>query len=138
MAKSLYSKVARWCEVDIPDFLSYEDWITWFSSLRISKGFKDVLEGVWKHGTCLIRSVPFIVRKWKPTTGLSQDELTFVPLWIKLHGVLALAFTANGLSAIATLLGTPMYCHCIDTVVIVAPKLDGNGFMMHIVTVEYE
>ncbi|GJT48765.1 RNA-directed DNA polymerase, eukaryota [Tanacetum coccineum] len=47
MAKSLYRKVARWCEVDIPDFLSYEDWITWFSSLRIAKGFKDVLEGIF-------------------------------------------------------------------------------------------
>ncbi|GJW79512.1 RNA-directed DNA polymerase, eukaryota [Tanacetum coccineum] len=44
MAQFLYRKVARWWEVDIPDLLSYEDWLAWFTSLRLPKGFKDVLE----------------------------------------------------------------------------------------------
>ncbi|GKC28591.1 RNA-directed DNA polymerase, eukaryota, partial [Tanacetum coccineum] len=47
MAKALYSKVARWCEMEIPVFDSYEDWLNWFISLRFSKVFKDMLEGIF-------------------------------------------------------------------------------------------
>ncbi|GJS88285.1 RNA-directed DNA polymerase, eukaryota [Tanacetum coccineum] len=41
-------KVARWWDFDIPEFssYSYEEWITWFKSIRIPKAVKDVLEGV--------------------------------------------------------------------------------------------
>ncbi|GKA76412.1 RNA-directed DNA polymerase, eukaryota [Tanacetum coccineum] len=46
MAKAHYSKVARWCKMEIPVFDSYEDWLNWFISLRFSKAFKDMLEGV--------------------------------------------------------------------------------------------
>ncbi|GKC53288.1 RNA-directed DNA polymerase, eukaryota [Tanacetum coccineum] len=68
MAKALYSKVARWCEMEIPVFDSYEDWLNWFISLHFSKAFKDMLEdGVWievddakckiaKLGWCVDRS----------------------------------------------------------------------------------
>nr|GEV55839.1 ribonuclease H-like domain-containing protein [Tanacetum cinerariifolium] len=44
MAKALYSKVARWCEMEIFVFYFYEDWLNWFISLRFSKVFKDMLE----------------------------------------------------------------------------------------------
>ncbi|GKC26964.1 RNA-directed DNA polymerase, eukaryota [Tanacetum coccineum] len=47
MARLLLRKVARWWELDIPEFLSYEDWLAWFTSIRLPKGFKDVLEGVF-------------------------------------------------------------------------------------------
>ncbi|GJU89053.1 RNA-directed DNA polymerase, eukaryota [Tanacetum coccineum] len=47
MARHLLRKVARWWELEIPEFLSYEDWLAWFTSIRLSKGFKDVLEGVF-------------------------------------------------------------------------------------------
>ncbi|GKB87576.1 RNA-directed DNA polymerase, eukaryota, partial [Tanacetum coccineum] len=45
MARLLWRKAARWWDFNIPEFLSYEDWIAWFDSIRISKVFKDVLEG---------------------------------------------------------------------------------------------
>nr|GEV62499.1 hypothetical protein [Tanacetum cinerariifolium] len=41
-----------------------------------------------------------------PSSKLSKEELSFVPVWIKFHGVPILAFTADGLSVIATRLGT--------------------------------
>ncbi|GKB28399.1 RNA-directed DNA polymerase, eukaryota [Tanacetum coccineum] len=47
MAKALYSKVARWCEMEIPVFDSYKYWLNWFISLRFSKAFKDMLEGIF-------------------------------------------------------------------------------------------
>ncbi|GJX68872.1 zinc knuckle CX2CX4HX4C containing protein, partial [Tanacetum coccineum] len=33
------------------------------------------LEGVLEHGPCLIRNVPFILRKWNPSSKLSKDGL---------------------------------------------------------------
>nr|GEV35215.1 hypothetical protein [Tanacetum cinerariifolium] len=63
-------------------------------------------------GVVLLVEIPVILvfgsRKWTPTTELSQDELTFVLIWVKLHGVPALTFRADGLSFIATRLGTLM------------------------------
>ncbi|GKE00918.1 RNA-directed DNA polymerase, eukaryota, partial [Tanacetum coccineum] len=47
MARLLISKVARWWELDIPNLLSYEDWLSWFNSLRLPKGVKDILEGIF-------------------------------------------------------------------------------------------
>ncbi|GJT58091.1 putative ribonuclease H-like domain-containing protein [Tanacetum coccineum] len=100
------------------------------------------------------------------TPELSQDELTSIPVWVKLYGVLALALTFDGLSAIATRIGTPMMLDScsvtaytqswghmdyalalIDlrgdrarktSLVIYVPRLDGNGFMFHTIKVEHE
>ncbi|GJR34328.1 RNA-directed DNA polymerase, eukaryota [Tanacetum coccineum] len=47
MAHLLFRKVARWWDLYIPEFISYEDWLAWFNSIRLAKGFKDVLEGVF-------------------------------------------------------------------------------------------
>ncbi|GJU57999.1 RNA-directed DNA polymerase, eukaryota [Tanacetum coccineum] len=47
IARLLWRKVARWWDFDIPEFSSYEEWITWFKSIRIPKVVKDVLEGVF-------------------------------------------------------------------------------------------
>nr|GEW09981.1 RNA-directed DNA polymerase, eukaryota [Tanacetum cinerariifolium] len=44
---SMAKEVARWCEMEIPVFYSYEDWLNWFISLRFSKAFKDMLEGIF-------------------------------------------------------------------------------------------
>ncbi|GJV81034.1 RNA-directed DNA polymerase, eukaryota, partial [Tanacetum coccineum] len=47
VARQLLLKVARWWELDIQDFHSYVDWLSWFNGLRLSKGLKCVLEGVF-------------------------------------------------------------------------------------------
>ncbi|GJY63704.1 zinc finger, CCHC-type containing protein [Tanacetum coccineum] len=64
------------------------------------------LEGILDHGPWLIPNAPFILRKLTLISKLSKEELTYVHVWIKCHGVLVLEFTADGLSAIATRLGT--------------------------------
>ncbi|GJT09612.1 JmjC domain-containing protein [Tanacetum coccineum] len=77
----------------------------------------------------LIRNALFILRKWTPSSNLSKEELSFVPVWFKFHGVLVSAFTGDGLSVIATCLGTPMIVDCAlkDTMVISIPNRNGNG-----------
>ncbi|GJT22785.1 RNA-directed DNA polymerase, eukaryota [Tanacetum coccineum] len=47
VARNILLKVARWWELEIQDFHSYADWLSWFNALRLSKGLKDVLEGVF-------------------------------------------------------------------------------------------
>ncbi|GJY38270.1 zinc knuckle CX2CX4HX4C containing protein [Tanacetum coccineum] len=97
-------------------------------SMEDKRGFvfiKFSFEGVLGDGPCLIHSVPFILRKWKLAAELSQDELTSAPVWVKLHGVHALAFTADGLSDIATRFGTPMM---LDSCTVTASATSHDGF----------
>ncbi|GJY58836.1 RNA-directed DNA polymerase, eukaryota [Tanacetum coccineum] len=47
LARLIWRKVARWWDIDIPDFYSYEEWIAWFNSIRLPKVVKEVLEGVF-------------------------------------------------------------------------------------------
>ncbi|GJX36417.1 hypothetical protein Tco_0247974 [Tanacetum coccineum] len=47
MARLLLRKVTRWWELEYPDLNSYEEWLAWFNSIRLHKGLKDVLEGVF-------------------------------------------------------------------------------------------
>nr|GEW46409.1 RNA-directed DNA polymerase, eukaryota [Tanacetum cinerariifolium] len=63
-ARLLMLKVASWWEFEIQDFHSYADWLIWFINRRLSKGLKDVLEGVfyesgfvWKFSSTLKASL---------------------------------------------------------------------------------
>ncbi|GJX07361.1 RNA-directed DNA polymerase, eukaryota, partial [Tanacetum coccineum] len=47
LARTLWRKIARWWETDIPDFSCYEEWIAWFKTTRFSKAPKEMLEGVF-------------------------------------------------------------------------------------------
>ncbi|GJZ50574.1 RNA-directed DNA polymerase, eukaryota [Tanacetum coccineum] len=46
LARQLLIKVARWWELEIHDFTTYDEWLFWLTNLRVSKGFKNVFEGV--------------------------------------------------------------------------------------------
>ncbi|GJS50339.1 putative reverse transcriptase domain-containing protein [Tanacetum coccineum] len=45
---------------------------------------------------------------WNPDVNLLKENVGNVPVWVKLHGVLVTAFNEDGLSALATKLGTPL------------------------------
>nr|GEW37116.1 RNA-directed DNA polymerase, eukaryota [Tanacetum cinerariifolium] len=47
LARLLWSKVARWWDFDILDFSAYEEWITWFKTIRLPKVVKEFLEVVF-------------------------------------------------------------------------------------------
>ncbi|GJU83901.1 zinc knuckle CX2CX4HX4C containing protein [Tanacetum coccineum] len=98
------------------------------------------LERVLEHGLWLICNAPFILRKWSPSYVLSKEELTFVLVWIKFHGIHISVFTVDGLSAIATLLGTLIMVDqaLMETMMISIPNPASNGVSMHTIKVEYE
>ncbi|GJU60080.1 reverse transcriptase domain-containing protein [Tanacetum coccineum] len=92
-----------------------------------------------------------------PDVNLLKEDVANVPVWVKLHGVPVMAFSEDGLSAIATKLGTPLMLNsytsdmCMqswgrsiyiramiklwadvelkDTIMVAMPKHVGRGFI---------
>ncbi|GKA30197.1 retrotransposon protein, putative, ty1-copia subclass, partial [Tanacetum coccineum] len=60
------------------------------------------------NGLWFIRNNPLILKKWHPDVNLLKEDVSTVPVWVKLHGVPVKAFGEDGLSAIATKLCTPL------------------------------
>ncbi|GJW18464.1 C2H2 and C2HC zinc fingers superfamily protein [Tanacetum coccineum] len=86
----------------------------------ISKRFADTAYGFFlgeeggipysmlENGPWFIRNNPLILKKWHPDENLLKGDVSNVPVWVKLYGVLLTAFREDGLSVIATKLGTPL------------------------------
>ncbi|GKA52793.1 nucleotide-binding alpha-beta plait domain-containing protein, partial [Tanacetum coccineum] len=71
-----------------------------------SKGTKrDGLDRVLEHGPWIIRNTPLILNRWTPNGSLKRDEVTKVPVWVKLHNVPVVPNSADGLCLIATQVG---------------------------------
>ncbi|GJS82205.1 retrotransposon protein, putative, ty1-copia subclass [Tanacetum coccineum] len=130
-----------------------------FSSM---KGLNSMLE----NGSWFIRNNPLILRKWHPDVNLLKEDVGTVLVWIKLNGVPVTAFSEDGLSAIATKLGTPLmldsytsdmcmqswgkssYARAMivlradvelkDNIVEAMPKITGEGYYTCNIRVEYE
>lgn len=124
------------------------------------------LDGVLENGPWFIRKTPIVLKKWSSTASLLKEDLVSVPIWVKFHGVPIAAFTEDGLSAIASKLGTPLMLDsytssmCVnswgrldfaralidvradrvpkDTMVVSVPFVEGVGYSLHTVRVEYE
>ncbi|GJV68900.1 putative reverse transcriptase domain-containing protein [Tanacetum coccineum] len=126
----------------------------------------DGLDAVLENGPWFIRNNPLILKKWDPDVNLLKEDVVNVPVWVKLHGVPVTAFSEDGLSVIATKLGTPLMLDsytsnmCIqswgrssnaralikvraevelkDNIIVAMPKLAGERFYTCNVRVEYE
>nr|GEW70557.1 hypothetical protein [Tanacetum cinerariifolium] len=47
MMKDLYASIAKWWDVNMPEFSSFEEWWEWYSNFRLSSKLKMLLEGVF-------------------------------------------------------------------------------------------
>jgi hypothetical protein len=74
-----------------------------FFKFNSSKGVDDLLE----NGPWLIRNVSIILKPWTLNTNLLKEDLTIIPVWVKFHDVPLAMFSDDGLSLLATLIGTP-------------------------------
>ncbi|XP_022003117.1 uncharacterized protein LOC110900537 [Helianthus annuus] len=125
-------------------------------------GLTKVLEG----GPWLIRKVPLFLNIWSPKVSLKKDGVKAIPLWVKLHNVPISVYTDDGLSLLASKLGTPKRLDsytadmCVDNwgrssyaramievnadselkdyITLAIPKMDEEGYIMERVKVEYE
>ncbi|GJY81713.1 putative reverse transcriptase domain-containing protein [Tanacetum coccineum] len=66
------------------------------------------LDAMLENGPWFIRNNPLILRKWHPDEKLLKEDVSTIPVWVKLHGVPVTAFSEDDLSIIATKLGTPL------------------------------
>ncbi|XP_071727851.1 uncharacterized protein [Rutidosis leptorrhynchoides] len=76
----------------------------YFFKFSTAQGMLDVIE----NGPWMIRTVPIILNKWSPDVSLSKEDLTKVPVWVKLHDIPLTGYTADGLSMIASNIGKPI------------------------------
>nr|GEX72478.1 hypothetical protein [Tanacetum cinerariifolium] len=65
----------------------------------------DGLDAMLENGLWFIQNNPLILKKWHPNENLLKEDVSIVPIWVKLHGVPVTAFSEDGLSVIATKLG---------------------------------
>ncbi|GJV20784.1 zinc finger, CCHC-type containing protein [Tanacetum coccineum] len=66
------------------------------------------INAMLENGPWFIRNNLLILKKWHPDENLLKEDVSIVPVWVKLHGVPITAFSEDGLSAIATKLSTPL------------------------------
>ncbi|GKG15633.1 zinc finger, CCHC-type containing protein [Tanacetum coccineum] len=107
-----------------------------------------------------------ILKKWHSDENLLKEDVRTIPVWVKLHKVPVMAFSKDGLSIIATELGTPLmldsytFNMCIqswgrssyarvmielradvelkDNIIVAMPKIIEEGHYICNVRVEYE
>ena len=124
------------------------------------------LDAILEGGPWMIKNSPIILKKWTMNTSLKKEELTRIPVWVKLHDVPLQVFSEDGISIIATHLGTPIMLDsytsamCIDSwgrssfarclieidshadlkesITVGVPLVDSLGFTSEIIRVEYE
>ncbi|GJS52384.1 zinc knuckle CX2CX4HX4C containing protein [Tanacetum coccineum] len=126
----------------------------------------DLQEAVLEGGPWFIRKSSIILKKWSMDTRLLKDELTRIPIWVKLHDVPIQVFEEDGISLIATFIGKPVmldsytssmcieswgrssFARClievnsevdlVDVVTIGILSLSEDGFTKETIRVEYE
>ncbi|GJV77614.1 hypothetical protein Tco_1509198 [Tanacetum coccineum] len=69
---------------------------------------EEVSSRVLENGPWLIHLVPLILNVWTPNAKLKKDEITSIPIWVKLYNVPIVAYSEVGLSLITTQLGKPI------------------------------
>ncbi|GKA14558.1 putative reverse transcriptase domain-containing protein [Tanacetum coccineum] len=84
--------------------------------------WKDVLE----NGPWMICNIPIILKKWSMTTPLSKEELTRIPVWVKIHDVPLQVFSEDGISIISSQL---------ESLTMGVPLIEDEGFSIETITV---
>ncbi|GJZ21620.1 putative reverse transcriptase domain-containing protein [Tanacetum coccineum] len=101
----------------------------------------DGLDAMLENGSWFIRNNSLILKKWHPNENLMKEDISTVPVWVKLHGVPVMAFSEDGLSAIATKLAMIELRADVelkDNIVVDIPKLTREGHYICNVRIEYE
>ncbi|KAJ0762611.1 putative transcription factor interactor and regulator CCHC(Zn) family [Helianthus annuus] len=133
-----------------------------FFKFEDRKGMDAVLEG----GPWMIRNKPTFLNIWSPSNTLTKEEFKKVAVWVKFHDVPLVAYSDDGLSMLASKIGSPVrldsytmdmcneawgwssYARALieisadqdlkGTLSMAIPELDGNKYVTETIRVEYE
>ncbi|GJS64226.1 zf-CCHC domain-containing protein [Tanacetum coccineum] len=78
----------------------------------VSESSIDGLNPMLENHPWFIRNHPLILKKCNPEVNLLKEDVGTVLVWVKLHEVPITAFSKDGMSVVATKLGTPLICSC--------------------------
>ncbi|GKB80477.1 putative reverse transcriptase domain-containing protein [Tanacetum coccineum] len=95
----------------------------------------DGLDAMLENGSWFIRNNPLILRKWHFDENLVKEDVSTIPVWVKLYDVPVTAFSEDGLSAIATKLAD---IELEDNIMTAMPKITKEGYYTCNIRVEYE
>ncbi|GJU27727.1 zinc knuckle CX2CX4HX4C containing protein [Tanacetum coccineum] len=101
----------------------------WDNTELLRKVVETGLEDVLKNGPWMIRNSPIILKKWTINSRLCKEELTRIPVWVKIHDFPIQVFSKDGLSFIASQ---------IESLTMGVPLIDEPGFTIETVSIEYE
>nr|GEV56157.1 hypothetical protein [Tanacetum cinerariifolium] len=96
-------------KVDIPEYdgkLDPDEFVEWLRTKKFD--FRAGLEAVLEGGLWLIRKSLITLKKWSMDTRLLKEELTRIPIWVKLHDDPIQVFEKDDISLIATFIGKPV------------------------------
>ncbi|GJX86660.1 ribonuclease H-like domain-containing protein [Tanacetum coccineum] len=82
--------------------------LTHLPGYSLSNSSMDGLNAMLENGPWFIHNHPLILKKWNPDVNLLKEDVGNVPVWVKFHDVLVMAFSEDGLSAIAMKLSAPL------------------------------
>ncbi|GKC66712.1 zinc knuckle CX2CX4HX4C containing protein [Tanacetum coccineum] len=85
------------------------------------------LEALLEGGIWMIRKTPIILKKWSMGTNLLKEELTRIPIWVKLHDVPIQVFEEVNSEA-----------NLVDVVTIGVPSLTRDDYTKETICFEYE
>ncbi|GJY11907.1 zinc knuckle CX2CX4HX4C containing protein [Tanacetum coccineum] len=91
-----------------------------FFKFESRKGLEEIENRPW-----MIHNSPIILKKWTMSTSLFKEELTHIPMWVKLHDVPIQVFSEDGISLITTQIADAALK---DNVTMGIPLRDGEGF----------
>ncbi|GJZ75588.1 zinc knuckle CX2CX4HX4C containing protein [Tanacetum coccineum] len=92
------------------------------------------LDAVLERGPWMIHNSLIILKKWSVNTSLQKEEMTRIPIWVKLHDVPIQVFEEDGISLIASYLEAEF----TESITIGILELEGPSFIREPIHVEYE
>ncbi|GJV37237.1 exocyst complex component SEC6 [Tanacetum coccineum] len=117
----------RKLEANVPNDADYDIWLLLASVHEVNDRMKISLYGyfigkrlassvvkcegvdpVLRDGPWIIREIPIFLNNWSSFVSHLKEELSHVPVWVTFHDVPLVAYTSDGLSLMATKIGTPM------------------------------
>ncbi|GJW86650.1 zinc knuckle CX2CX4HX4C containing protein [Tanacetum coccineum] len=126
-------------DINVSKFLvcHSKPWWTLTISLGILK--RVGLQAVLESGPWMIRNTPIILKKWSMSTSLLKEELTRIPIWVKLHGIPLQVFEEDGRSSFARcLIKVNPEDDLMDVVTMGIHSLTGDDFTKETIRDEYE
>nr|GEY97319.1 hypothetical protein [Tanacetum cinerariifolium] len=97
----------------------------------------DGVDAILENGPSFIQNNPLIMKKWHPDVNLLKEDVSTVPVWVKLHGLLFIDFNEDGRSSYArAMIELCADMELKDNIVVVMSKITGEGYYTCIIRVD--